>query len=95
MPRLSYEGYKLVRIYNAIFIDLCAEDKKLNNFFIKNAKMHVLREKGDIIETLELNIFYKLIFKNIKFNVKEDCHQFWRQHIFRSLRWHSFSTEIS
>lgn len=44
MPRLSYEKYKLVRIYNAIFIDLCAKNKKLNNFFIKNGKMHVLRK---------------------------------------------------
>lgn len=38
MPRLSYEEYKLVRIYNAIFIDLCAKDKKLNNFLLKMLK---------------------------------------------------------
>lgn len=58
--------------------------------------MHVLRKgQKDIIETLELNIFYKLMFKNIKSNVKKDCHQFWRQHVFRDLRWYSFSTVIS
>lgn len=38
MPSLSYEEYKLVRIYNAIFIDLCAKDKKLNNFLLKMLK---------------------------------------------------------